>query len=79
MIPMTSSKRGSNNRRYEFQLKSPISYMHIKQLSSADAGVYRCRVDFRHSRTINRLMRLYITGKFVLMKFALEKNGSEPL
>lgn len=86
-IPMISSKHGSNNRRYEFQLKSPISHMIIKkvgkiknkinfnlfkssnfkslkQLNSADQGLYRCRTDFRHSRTINRLVRLYITGKF---------------
>ena len=61
---MASSKRGASNRRYEFQLKSPISFMHIKQLNSGDAGIYRCRTDFRHSRTINRLVRLYITGGF---------------
>lgn len=61
---MAGSKRGASNRRYEFQLKSPISFMHIKQLNSGDAGIYRCRTDFRHSRTINRLVRLYITGKF---------------
>lgn len=62
---MASSKRG--NRRYEFQLKSPISFMHIKQLNAGDAGIYRCRTDFRHSRTINRLVRLYITGEFVFI------------
>ena len=65
-IPMTkidSKFRNNLNRRYEFQLKKPISYMHIKNLSSNDAGIYRCRTDFRHSRTINRLMRLYIIGK----------------
>ena len=39
----------------------------IERLSIEDSGFYRCRVDFRYSRTLNTLAKLSVIGKGFLL------------
>ncbi len=45
-----------------FNITYPMSYMRINPVKSNDGGEYRCRVDFRRARTINRILKLNVIG-----------------
>lgn len=45
-----------------FNVTYPMAYMRIKPVRDNDAGEYRCRVDFRRARTINRILKLNVIG-----------------
>lgn len=36
----------------------------IEQVQAKDSGLYKCRVDFRRTRTMTRMMQLLVPGKF---------------
>lgn len=46
-----------------FNITYPLSYLRIKPVKGSDGGEYRCRVDFRRARTINRILKLNVIGK----------------
>lgn len=48
--------------RIIFNLTYPISYLHFNEVIESDTAEYRCRVDFRRDRTINRVMQLNVIG-----------------
>ena len=48
-------------RRYKFNLSG---LLYISPLLQSDGGEYRCRVDFKRGRTVNRILRLIVIGKF---------------
>lgn len=60
--PLPNS-RSSIGRRVQFEFGWPIAHLHIASVRPEDAGVYRCRVDFRRSRTVNRLTELLVIGE----------------
>jgi hypothetical protein len=45
-----------------FNITYPMSYLRIKPVESTDSGEYRCRVDFRRARTVNRILKLNVIG-----------------
>lgn len=49
--------------RASFNLTYPLSYLQFTHVVAGDSGEYRCRVDFRRGRTINRVMQLNVIGK----------------
>ena len=50
------------SNRASFNLTFPVSYLHFAKLIERDTAEYRCRVDFRRGRTINRVMQLNVIG-----------------
>lgn len=53
--------------RATFNLSYPLSFLRIKPVNSSDSGEYRCRVDFRRARTINRILKLSVIGELCLL------------
>lgn len=51
------------DQRVQLNLTYPLSFLIIKQIKPSDGGDYRCRVDFRRARTINRVLKLTVIGK----------------
>lgn len=51
------------DKRATFNLTYPLSFLRIKPVRSSDSGDYRCRVDFRRARTVNRLLKLTVIGE----------------
>ncbi|KAF7490703.1 hypothetical protein SSS_06127 [Sarcoptes scabiei] len=48
------------DQRVQLNLTYPLSFLIIKQIKPSDGGDYRCRVDFRRARTINRVLKLTV-------------------
>ncbi|KAH9522415.1 hypothetical protein DERF_005989 [Dermatophagoides farinae] len=46
--------------RVTFNITYPISYLRFIRTIATDTAEYRCRVDFRRDRTINRVMQLNV-------------------
>jgi hypothetical protein len=42
--------------------RSGLVWLRIERLAPDDAGLYRCRVDYRRGRTINWLINLQVSG-----------------
>ncbi|OTF83693.1 Immunoglobulin domain containing protein, partial [Euroglyphus maynei] len=57
--------------RITFNITYPISYLRFKQTRAHDTAEYRCRVDFRRDRTINRVMKLNVIGMFPANKLTI--------
>lgn len=51
------------SNRATFNITYPVSYLRFNPVVESDTAEYRCRVDFRRGRTINRVMQLNIMGK----------------
>lgn len=49
--------------RAYFQTSNPVSFLRINPVQENDQGEYRCRVDFKRGRTLNRIVQLSIIGK----------------
>lgn len=52
-------------KRASFNLSYPLSFLRIKPIKSSDGGDYRCRVDFRRGRTVNRILKLTVIGEWI--------------
>ena len=52
------------DQRATFNISYPLAFLLIKHVRSNDGGDYRCRVDFRRARTVNRILKLTVIGKF---------------
>ena len=62
-IDIRTAEHQKVHDRVHFRLDYPIGYLHIAPVYRNDSGEYRCRVDFRRGRTINRILRLQTIGK----------------
>lgn len=49
--------------RATFNITYPVSYLRFSPVVESDTAEYRCRVDFRRGRTINRVMQLNVIGE----------------
>lgn len=52
--------------RARFRTITEPAKLSIENIQETDAGLYRCRVDFRKSQTKNQRMRLIVIGKSLL-------------
>ncbi|GFR12434.1 nephrin [Trichonephila clavata] len=62
-----SPKKNANKQlqdRATFNITRTQANLNIKPVRENDGGEYRCRVDFRRSRTMNSVMKVIIVGKF---------------
>ncbi|KAH8024249.1 hypothetical protein HPB51_022368 [Rhipicephalus microplus] len=50
-------------RRFLFDIGHSPAYLQIDSVQEADAGEYRCRVDFRQAHSVNTVIRLKVIGK----------------
>lgn len=50
--------------RASFNLSVQFAFLSISPLKEEDSGEYRCRVDFRWSRTMNTVIQLEVIGKY---------------
>lgn len=50
--------------------RSGLVWLRIERLAPDDAGLYRCRVDYRRGRTINWLINLQVAGNVFFCFFA---------
>lgn len=57
-------------KRASFNLSYPLSFLRIKPVKSSDGGDYRCRVDFRRARTVNRILKLTVIGECMELSIA---------
>ncbi|RWS12925.1 cell adhesion molecule 4-like protein [Dinothrombium tinctorium] len=46
--------------RGTFNITYPLSYLRINPVREDDGGEYRCRVDFKKARTVNRIFKLNV-------------------
>lgn len=53
-------------RRFHFDIKSRPPVLRINPVHASDAAEYRCRVDYRQSRTQNVIVLLNVTGNHSL-------------
>lgn len=53
------------SRAYFVTGKRPAAALQVEAVELKDAGVYRCRVDFRNSPTRNFQVNLSVIGKFI--------------
>lgn len=58
-----SEKRILGGRAY-YTTEPPYSFLILESVKEEDAGVYRCRVDFKISPTRNSLVNLTIIGEY---------------
>ena len=66
-VPLTQSTHTTADEfrkrfHFDFSIKPPV--LRINPVLPSDAAEYRCRVDFRQSRTQNLLIALNVTGKY---------------
>lgn len=59
------------DKRATFNLSYPLSFLRIKPVSSNDGGDYRCRVDFRRARTVNRILKLTVIGEYAISQHSM--------
>lgn len=50
------------SNRATFNITYPVSYLRFNPVVESDTAEYRCRVDFKRGRTINRVMQLNVIG-----------------
>ena len=50
-----------------FRLSSDPPSLIIENVREADAGLYRCRLDFKHSPTLYRNVNLPVITKFIVL------------
>lgn len=74
------TKSNQNNVKNLKRTNKGMVYLEISDLKKRDAGIYRCRVDYKKGRTINWLITLSISGMFFsfllfifLCKFIMRK------
>ena len=64
--PIVSPNRAnlisSNSFYYDQALSTPVYF--IESLRESDEGEYRCRIDYKQSRTRNYVIKLNVIGKF---------------
>lgn len=51
--------------RDTFNISRIVATLNIKPVKENDGGEYRCRVDFRRSRTMNSVMKVIIIGEYI--------------
>lgn len=65
-VQETAAKKFAHKQletRATFNVSKTVATLNIKPVKENDGGEYRCRVDFRKSRTMNSVMKVIIIGK----------------
>lgn len=62
-IITTGTKRAEN--RFTFNLTGELAYLQIKQVAATDQSGYKCRVDYKQSRSDYHQVNLTVIGKCV--------------
>ena len=55
------------SKRFKFDINTTPPVLRITPVIPGDAAEYRCRVDFKQSRTQNVLVSLNVTGEFLFL------------
>lgn len=54
------------DKRAEFKAQKDTQFLELRQITTTDAGLYKCRVDFQKAPTINNRVNLTIVGELIL-------------
>ena len=52
---------------YRIDYQQQVAFLLIERVQAEDEGIYRCRVDYRHSRTTNRFIHLELISKLAVI------------
>lgn len=63
----------SNSFYYDQSLNTPVYF--IESLRESDEGEFRCRIDYKQSRTRNYVIKLNVIGKFFLTKYLVSLDN----
>lgn len=73
-------RRWSDDRAFglrgHFQVKPHPALLHVEDIQAAEAGVYRCRVDFKTAPTRNSLVNLTVISEYRSQRKTLQ---TEPI
>lgn len=58
-----NAEHSSSSDRVSLELTPLSAILRINPVIESDSGGYRCRVDFKRGRTINRVFKLNVIGK----------------
>ena len=64
----SDEERGFGERAH-LQLHRHPSVLHIEKIQAPEAGIYRCRVDFKTAPTRNSLLNLSVISKLSMDNF----------
>lgn len=56
-------------KRARFHWRDGPAFLNIENIHALEAGVYRCRVDFKTAPTRNTLLNLTVVSKLTVEKF----------
>ena len=59
----SDNERGFGSRA-RFHWRDGPAYLHIEKIHALEAGVYRCRVDFKTAPTRNSLLNLTVVSEY---------------
>lgn len=65
------SARQQFGERAHLQLSSNPAELRVENITAEEAGLYRCRVDFRSAPTRNSLVNLTVIGEMIILDLNL--------
>ena len=68
----SDNERGFGSRA-RFHWRDGPAYLHIEKIHALEAGVYRCRVDFKTTSTRNSLLNLTVVSEYTTIDLLITK------